>query len=261
MKKYRIPPSHPKYQQLLLRSFITESCKKGITAPAGLLAHGRGEAFDYLMGEKTPEYAYKSIEAAAALFLLSSYPVICVNGNSVVLTPIESVELARILNAKIEVNLFYRSTKREKLIAKELKKAGAQEVLGVELKKRAKYMNNIDHARGVIDPEGVFLADTVFVPLEDGDRTEALIKSGKKVITVDLNPFSRTAQMANITIVDNITRCLPLLISKIEELKGSDPQFLQSILDKYDNKSVLKESLNWTANRLLNYSFDKKGNK
>mgnify|MGYP006179153607 CR=1 FL=1 len=31
-----------------------------------------------------------------------------------------------------------------------------------------------------VDPEGIFIADTVFVPLEDGDRTEALAKMGKK---------------------------------------------------------------------------------
>ena len=31
-------------------------------------------------------------------------------------------------------------------------------------------------------------ADTVLVPLEDGDRTEALVKMGKTVVAIDLNP-------------------------------------------------------------------------
>ena len=39
----------------------------------------------------------------------------------------------------------------------------------------------------------------------------ALVKMGKKLITIDLNPLSRTAQTAHITIVDELTRCLPLL--------------------------------------------------
>ena len=49
------------------------------------------------------------------------------------------------------------------------------------------------------------------VPLEDGDRTKALRKAGKIVITFDLNPLSRTAETANITIVDNVTRAVDLL--------------------------------------------------
>ena len=46
----------------------------------------------------------------------------------------------------------------------------------------------------------------ILVPLEDGDRCEALVAMGKTVIVVDLNPLSRSAQMASITIVDEITR-------------------------------------------------------
>jgi 4-phosphopantoate--beta-alanine ligase len=41
----------------------------------------------------------------------------------------------------------------------------------------------------------------------------------KKIITVDLNPLSRTAKEANITIIDNITRTISLLIKEIRSLK------------------------------------------
>ena len=33
---------------------------------------------------------------------------------------------------------------------------------------------------------GIYQSDVVLVPLEDGDRTEALISNGKFVITIDL---------------------------------------------------------------------------
>ena len=48
--------------------------------------------------------------------------------------------------------------------------------------------------RQYVNKEGIFKADAVFIPLEDGDRTEALIKNRKKVIVVDLNPMSRSAK-------------------------------------------------------------------
>ena len=56
----------------------------------------------------------------------------------------------------------------------------------------------------------------ILVPLEDGDRCEALIAMGKTVCVIDLNPLSRTAKMATITIVDELTRCAPLLLEDLQ---------------------------------------------
>ena len=78
-------------------------------------------------------------------------------------------------------------------------------------------------------------------PLEDGDRCEALVKMGKKVITIDLNPLSRTAQTAHITIVDELTRCLPLLSDFVKEKNG---------LDSFNNKQCLTDVLNYMAERI-----------
>ena len=89
-------------------------------------------------------------------------------------------------------------------------------------------------------PEGIFKADVVFVPLEDGDRCEALRKMGKEVVTVDLNPMSRTAKQASITIVDNVVRALPLLC---EEIRNFSTPKAQDILKKYNNEAVLQEAL------------------
>jgi len=95
----------------------------------------------------------------------------------------------------------------------------------------------------MISKEGQAKADTVFVPLEDGDRTGALVKMGKRVITVDLNPLSRTARSATITIIDNIVRAMPILIETINAYKNKSDRWLQAKLDSYENQRVLSEAI------------------
>ncbi len=74
-----------------------------------------------------------------------------------------------------------------------LRKAGAKDVLGTEERlKNAETIPELTSDRRIVDPDGIPKADLVFVPLEDGDRTEALVAMGKHVVTVDLNPISRT---------------------------------------------------------------------
>ena len=93
-----------------------------------------------------------------------------------------------------------------------------------------KQIPNLDSLRGKVSEEGIYTADVVLVPLEDGDRTEALVRMGKRVISIDLNPLSRTARKSTITIVDELTRCLPLLIKYIREYKNKDKKGLLSRL-------------------------------
>ena len=234
-----IPKSHPRYASLKTRDLIVSGIKKGITSMHGLVAHGRGEAFDYLLGEKTYDFAKKSAGSAAALLLLARHPVISVNGNAAVLAPKSLTELSRLLNAKIEINLFHPSKLRELKIKKYLEKNGAKNVLLPDKKYKMKYL---DSNRRYINPNGIQKADVVFAPLEDGDRAEALIKNGKKFIAVDLNPLSRTAQKATIAIVDNITRAVPLLIKQIKKfrkLKLTKKQ-LEVIYGHHDNKKRLE---------------------
>ena len=83
----------------------------------------------------------------------------------------------------------------------------------------------------------------VLVPLEDGDRAEALVSNGKKVVTVDLNPLSRTAKTATVTIVDNLVRVIPSLTREVERLRGMDKSALQDITRNFDNQQNLKDSL------------------
>ncbi|MHA1833807.1 MAG: phosphopantothenate/pantothenate synthetase family protein, partial [Candidatus Baldrarchaeia archaeon] len=128
---FEIPPDHPRAESLRIREKLIEGFEKGLVAKAGLIAHGRGEAFDYLIGEKTTEPAMEAARAAAAAMLLAKHPVISVNGNVAALVPKEIVELSEVTGAKIEVNLFYRTREREEAIKNVLKEAGAKEILGV----------------------------------------------------------------------------------------------------------------------------------
>ncbi len=244
-----IPPSHPRYLSLLLRERIVEGYKRGIVVLEGLIAHGRGEAFDYILGEKTHSFAEEAMRAAVALMLLSRNPVISVNGNTAALVPGDIVRLAEAVGAKLEVNLFYRTRQREEAIARVLKEHGAREVLGVGSDASAT-IPELHSERRRVSPRGILVADTVLVPLEDGDRTEALRRMGKNVIAIDLNPFSRTAQMASITIVDNVVRAVPRMVEMAEELRGKDRGELERIVSSYDNRRVLGEAIRMIRERL-----------
>ena len=56
-----IPKSHPRFISLSIREKIVRGYNDGLVAKEGLLAHGRGEAFDYLVGEKTSKTDRKSV--------------------------------------------------------------------------------------------------------------------------------------------------------------------------------------------------------
>jgi len=238
-----IPPDHPRAKSLYIRELLVGGFRRGLVAPEGLIAHGRGEAYDYLLGERTTESAQIATNAAAALLLLSSRPIISVNGNTAALCPDAVVELANVICASIEVNIFYRTEEREKAIKAELERYGAKRVLGVGSKAVAR-IPELQSERRRVDPDGIYAADTVLVPLEDGDRTEALVKMNKTVIAIDLNPLSRTSKAAHITIVDNIIRAMPSLIEAAKKLKDiTDIKSLKKIADNFDNGKNLQDTI------------------
>ena len=237
-----VSKTHPRYDSLKLRARMVEAYKAGILADSGLIAHGRGEAFDYLIGERTSKAAENATEAAAAALLLSEHPVISVNGNTAALAPREIVELAQLLAAPIEINLFYRTPERMKAVEMALRDAGAREVLGRE--KNSEHILGLEGPRSRASKEGIYKSDVVLVPLEDGDRAQALINNGKQVITIDLNPLSRTAKTATITIVDNLVRALPNLIKEVKRHKNMDRSKLKEITENFNNRKNLQYTLN-----------------
>ena len=238
----KIPKSHPRAKSLLIREKLVDGFDNGLVAKEGLLAQGRGEAFDYLLGEKTNTNAKKAIRAAAALLVLAKLPVISINGNIAALCPKEIVKLSKVSNSKLEINLFYSNEKRKKAIVKKLKNNGASEIFGTN-KSSSRKLSDIESSRRFVDKNGIYAADVVVVPLEDGDRTMALRKTGKIVITFDLNPFSRTSQTANVTIVDNVIRAITLLINETKKLKNEKEKVLQKIISDFDNKKNLSENI------------------
>jgi 4-phosphopantoate--beta-alanine ligase len=244
-----IPPTHPRYRSLLERERVVEGVREGYVALQGLIAHGRGECFDYLIGEATQPFAERAIEAAAVALLTARHPVISVNGNVAALVPGDVVALAKAVPALLEVNLFYRTREREEKIAEILRRHGAEEVLGVG-EDAACTIPELFSERRRVSCRGIYVADVVLVPLEDGDRTEALRRLGKTVIAIDLNPLSRTAQAASITIVDNVTRAMPKLVEAVTRLKSWDRERLLGILRSYDNGAVLADAVSHIAKRL-----------
>jgi 4-phosphopantoate--beta-alanine ligase len=73
---------------------------------------------------------------------------------------------------------------------------------------------------------------------------------GKRVVAIDLNPLSRTAQLATITIVDNIVRAMPILVKIAKELRTKDRETLRRISSDFDNKSNLGQTIELINGRL-----------
>jgi 4-phosphopantoate--beta-alanine ligase len=234
-----VPEDHPRYESLLTRHRIETGVDRGITSRQGLIAQGRGEAFDYLLGERTTESADEAERVAAAHLLLAEHAVLSVNGNVAALAPGEMVELAEATGADIEVNLFNRTQERMRAIVDHLHEHGATEVKGLTADAR---IPGLSHERGKVDADGIHDADVVLVPLEDGDRAEALAAMGKTELVVDLNPGSRSARAAAVPIIDNIVRALPNMTAHAEELADADEATLREIVANFDAQVALDDA-------------------
>jgi|SRR5665647_2609595 len=242
-----IPADHPRYRSLVIRERLAKCAEKGIVAWEGLTAHGRGEAFDYLIGERTTRSALFAERVAAALLLTARYPIISVNGNTAALAAHEISELQKACGARVEVNLFHRTEARVKKIEDLLRKSGVDVSSG-----KAEQLLPLSHDRAWCRREGLFSADVILVPLEDGDRCEALMNLGKTVIAIDLNPLSRTARAATLTIVDELTRALPQITQACQKI--SEPEKVK-LAGSVDNHYLLSEAIREMTERLA-YAMD-----
>ena len=239
----------------MTRERLAEMVEKGLVTPTGLISHGRGEAYDYLMGEKSIEPAKEAERVAAAYLLKARNPVVCINGNAAALDAENLIRLAKAIPAKIEVNLFHRTPERMEGIISYLESKGAGEVLGRDPDCRIQGLN---HDRALCTKEGIFDSDVIVVRIEDGDRAEALVSMGKVVISMDLNPLSRTSRTATVPISDEMTRALENIISYVEELR-SDEEAILKILDGYSSKDNRRETVRCICDSLM-AEFDEGGN-
>ena len=250
----RISRNHPRFRSLETRERLVRGFQAGIVAPQGLIAHGRGEAFDYLFGEITPKSSQAASRVAAALLLSARNPVISINGNTAALIARDIVRLAHSVPAGLEVNLFHKSVARERRIASLLKRNGASRVFGVNASFRSR-VPRVASPRRIVDAEGIGDADVVLIPLEDGDRAEALRKAGKMVIAIDLNPMSRTARAATITIVDNIIMAVPELVQVAMKMKSLSRSRLSATVAKFDNERNLRRAMKDMVRYMQGWSY------
>ncbi|PWR74052.1 4-phosphopantoate--beta-alanine ligase [Methanospirillum lacunae] len=237
-----IPESHPRYRSLVTREQMAEAARSGVVALEGLTAHGRGEAFDYLLGEKTSASAAEAERVAAALLKTARHPVISVNGNTAALCAQAIADLQKASGAIVEVNLFHRTEERVAAITRILEDAGCQVLNGP-----VERFISLDHDRGLCHVNGMAAADLILVPLEDGDRAEALVSMGKKVIAIDLNPLSRTAKTATLPIIDEVTRAVPAITSAFKTMNQEEAEKLTK---NPDGKRYLQDAIMTIRSRL-----------
>lgn len=239
---YMLNKDHPRYESLVYREKIVEAHKNGILADSGMIAHGRGETFDYLIGEKTTDNSLNTIEVAGCYFLTGKHPVLSVNGNTTALVAEEIAELSKLLDIPVEINLYYRTPDRITCIEKVYNDLGVEEILGTD---DDDFIDtpDLNGPRSPVSIKGISNADVIFIPLEDGDRAEKLSDLDKKIINVDLNPLSRTAQTSTVTIVDNIVRVMPLLIKSVNKLMDYDKKELMNRIDKFSNEDNLRNAI------------------
>ena len=234
-----IPSDHPRYKSLVTRERLSEMVNAGLVTQTGLISHGRGEAFDYLMGERTLDPALRAERAAAAYLLKAKNPVVCVNGNAAALDPENLIALAKEVPAKTEVNIFHRTEKRMELLIDHMEKNGADEVLGREPDAR---IPGLTSDRALCTKAGIYDSDVILVPIEDGDRAKALADMGKIVISIDLNPLSRTSRTATVSISDEMTRALENIIRFVKEMRGR-PDAIEEAIRTFSNESNRKETI------------------
>lgn len=234
----QLSPRHPRYASLKVRAALAAAHRRGLVVPEGLIAHGRGEAFDYFLGERTTPGARRAEKVAAEWLLAARHPVVSVNGNVAALAANEVAELARAIpGLGVEVNLFHRTEKRVRLVAEALRSAGVRRVLGL---RPTATIPRLPSDRSRVDRRGILEADVCLVPLEDGDRTEALRALGKRVISIDLNPLSRTSRAADLPIVDEIRRGLAEIARQAAAMgKSSRPPRIRP----FDRHAALTEAL------------------
>ncbi len=239
-------PSHPRYASLLMRHRLEIAAEKGMLAASAMIAHGRGEAFDYLLGERTTTSAQRAIRQALASLQAAEKPVLSINGNVAALACDEMLRLANALSCPVEVNIFYRTPERMEAILTHMNERKTELGLDVPVLGHAPdaRIPGLKGPRAACHSDGILGSDAILVPLEDGDRCQALVAMGKEVIVIDLNPLSRSAQQATITIVDELSRALTsmLNLADVEGQIQSDPG--------YDHVAVLEEGLSEMLNTM-----------
>ena len=165
----------------------------------------------------------------------------------------QAIRAAAIIGCPVEVNIYYRTPERMEILISTLENlrlnvANQDPPLGWDDSQWPDIVNSVDilggdadgriegleGPRSICSSRGIEAADAVLVPLEDGDRCEALVGLGKQVLVIDLNPLSRTARMAHVTIVDEVSRAMAELCIALSE---------KTQVSQWDNGQALRDAL------------------
>ena len=246
MSDFAADKSHPRYQSLLMRHRLELAAKAGMLADSALIAHGRGEAYDYLLGEKTIPSAHDATMEALAHLQNANSAVICLNGNAIALAGMELMQLASLLRIPVEVNIFYRTPERMSALLNHLNKINNDNKLDVEILGESPDVKipGLEGPRANCCEKGIYNSDVILVPLEDGDRCEALVAMGKTVLVIDLNPLSRSAKMGSVTIVDELSRVANNLLA------GAMQKIIRISRPEYDNNQHLQAAIDHITSTL-----------
>ncbi|MCS5533776.1 MAG: phosphopantothenate/pantothenate synthetase [Candidatus Poseidoniaceae archaeon] len=246
MSDFAADKSHPRYQSLLMRHRLEMAAKAGMLADSALIAHGRGEAYDYLLGEKTIPSAHDATMEALAHLQNANSAVISLNGNTIALAGTELMQLASHLNIPVEVNIFYRTPERMSALLSHLYKIKNDNDLDVEIlgENPDAKIPGLEGPRANCCEKGIYDSDVILVPLEDGDRCEALVAMGKTVLVIDLNPLSRSARMGSVTIVDELLRVANNLLT------GAMQEIIRTPRPNYDNNQHLQAAIDHITSTL-----------
>lgn len=239
MSEIAADKSHPRYNSLLMRHRLEKAAEAGMLAASAMIAHGRGEAYDYLLGEQTIESAHNATMQALAHLQNADSAVISLNGNAIALAGYELMQLASLLKIPVEVNIFYRTPERMEALLSHLYEIRAQHNLDVEIlgEKPDARIPGLEGPRAKCCLKGIYNSDVILVPLEDGDRCEALVAMGKTVLVIDLNPLSRSAKMGTVTMVDELSRVANNL------LIGAMQKIIRKPQPDYDNDQTLQAAI------------------
>lgn len=246
MSGFAADKSHPRYQSLLMRHRLELAAKAGMLADSALIAHGRGEAYDYLLGEKTIPSAHDATMEALAHLQNANSAVISLNGNAIALAGMELMQLASMLKIPVEVNIFYRTPERMSALLNHLSKIKSDNELDVEIlgENPDAKIPGLEGPRANCCKSGIYNSDVILVPLEDGDRCEALVAMGKTVLVIDLNPLSRSAKMGSVTIVDELSRVANNLLA------GTMQKSIRKSRPDYDNNQHLQAAIDHITSTL-----------
>ena len=182
---------------------------------------------------------------ALAHLIAAKRPIITLNGNTAALAGKELMEIAEALDCPVEINIFYRTEERVAALFEYLDSIKQEHNIKTTVLGRNPdgKIPKLAGPRANCCVDGIISSDVILVPLEDGDRCEALVQMGKTVIVVDLNPLSRSAKMASITIVDEISRVANNMLDIIHSNRD-----LPIDIDFVNSKN-LQESVNIIASQ------------